>query len=317
MKLNELRRIRKLYEKGKCLYLIVSGHGEIDISDLLFITEPYELDIVQHLFDASADYGIYDKDGGDYHNVENITALKYSREQIENAQDSKEPKNDNNHIGLELELVSKKNLDEMAELLIDAKVEQWVEIKEDCSINTKDNEYAIELAICAEETKIFQIVKKILKTIKPHCRVNNSCGMHVHLDMRNRNSLDCTRRLTQSEGLLYSIYPKRLTNHFCKPTWVAPPSDWNRYCGINTNALSEHSTIEIRIAEGTLNYYDISNWILLLLKIINNKAVTNNTLPSFKKELKLGATFNKYLKSKIKKKDTGIQELIRLDKISL
>jgi hypothetical protein len=110
--------------------------------------------------------------------------------------------------------------------------------------------------------------------------VNNSCGLHVHLDQR-----DVTRqgayaraiRLTHSLSFLKLMVPKSRTknNTYCKmnPAGELNPND--RYYAINWCSWCEHKTIEIRLHSGTTSAEKIKNWVEIL------DACQRHTIPNF------------------------------------
>ena len=110
--------------------------------------------------------------------------------------------------------------------------------------------------------------------------VNNSCGLHVHLDQR-----DVTRqgayaraiRLTHSLSFLRLMVPKSRTkdNTYCKLNRAGELNSNDRYYAINWCSWSEHKTIEVRLHSGTTSAEKIKNWVEIL------DACQRHTIPDF------------------------------------
>lgn len=187
------------------------------------------------------------------------------------------PWNDKHFVGVELEFISFYESDEILSELEDAGLERYVNLKDDGSIDPTDTHpNSHEINILAPQTQIKRIVKQVCAVLaKLDCVVNYSCGLHVHLDMRNRDKEKCFANLVAAQPLLYSMVSKtRRTNTYCRPT---EGTNWrltDKYQGVNSLAYSRYKTIEVRIHSGTLNATKITNWIDLLVKIIEGKKTT-------------------------------------------
>jgi Putative amidoligase enzyme len=116
-------------------------------------------------------------------------------------------------------------------------------------------------------------------------RVNEDCGTHVHLDVRQQTS-DELKCIAIGYLLTYPSWsslvdPRRRYNTYC-----APPSltvhdiervpefgiisdQANRYQFINFAAHRKHGTIEIRGLEGTLDAKLVTNWVLAHLTFVD------------------------------------------------
>ena len=110
--------------------------------------------------------------------------------------------------------------------------------------------------------------------------VNNSCGLHVHLDQR-----DVTRqgayaraiRLTHSLSFLCLMVPKsRIKNNtYCKINRAGELNSSDRYYAINWCSWSEHKTIEVRLHSGTTSAEKVKNWVEIV------DACQRHTIPDF------------------------------------
>lgn len=141
------------------------------------------------------------------------------------------PKTKDKHVGVELEIVCPmaalrqyvQHYDytnqpyPLADKLAEAGLVKNVRLTTDGSINTNGGGGGIEIRVLAPETEIKEVIKKvciILKELK--CKVNKSCGLHVHLDMRYRTPKDSFKRLVHKLPDLKKMVKKdRLKNSYC------------------------------------------------------------------------------------------------------
>lgn len=208
----------------------------------------------------------------------NITEMSYFKPDIMTKAGltyaAKYPSDDGRYVGIEMEIISKLDHNAICHAIAKADLESYVNVKDDGSIHrTSAHPHTHELAILAKEKDIPRIIKSVCKILHGNTSVNKSCGLHVHLDMRNRNVDVAYTNLFSAQALLYAMCPKtRLENSFCKPTNAyrkmndaSRTSD--RYLGINAASFHKHKTIEIRIHSGTVNAFKIINWVKLLVQI--------------------------------------------------
>ncbi len=115
-------------------------------------------------------------------------------------------------------------------------------------------------------------IKKILTKIKAY--TNDSCGLHVHIDMRTRNPEQSLVRLIEAQKYLFKLVKEdRHHNSFCRetPKGTTLYSGVDRHSAINPNAYREHETIEVRMHHGSVDAREIYWWIKSLLCVINGK----------------------------------------------
>jgi len=111
--------------------------------------------------------------------------------------------------------------------------------------------------------------------------VNKTCGLHVHLDMRdllNEGKRTTTRvhNLVQCLPFLSSLVPEsRRSNSFCKLGKTDRNSSDRRYYAINTESMKKHKTIEVRLHSGTVEFEKITNWVKLLYSITRFKRISD------------------------------------------
>jgi hypothetical protein len=245
----------------------------------------------------------------DYMTVPKGTSLKM-RKTFKN----KKPKNDLNHVGIELELVSKLSINEIRFLFATNGLQNNITVKSDASIvTTKAHMHAVEIAIIAAENEFKQVINKVIDLIKDFSKINKSCGLHVHLDARNRNIKHLYKSLYESQNLLYSICDReRVNNNYCKMTnfyeeYGGYSYGGDRYQGINRGAFSKFKTLEVRIMNGSLNKTLLNNYIHLLIKIASktqfytDKAFILNSFDSAVITYNITSNLANYLRKRIKK----------------
>jgi hypothetical protein len=165
-------------------------------------------------------------------------------------------------------------------------------IKEDGSIDSYDPaifyEVEINLLINRNDYGPLERLCKLLKKLQTE--VNDTCGLHVHLDCRDignklpRNehgSYDgksiiyksLVTRGTRLEKMLplmmYMVDDSRLDNRFC--SLDMSNVDSGRHCAINISAFREMGTIEVRLHESTINFKKIHDWIEFLFLVSRSK----------------------------------------------
>lgn len=194
------------------------------------------------------------------------------------------------YIGIELELMTKMNHDALASAFIKSSLAGYVYIQRDGSIRVEaDDEHAHEVTVLCRQEDVESIVSRVCKVLNsPECRakVNNSCGLHIHVDMRNRNPYDCFNNLVKSLPVLSRMVPTLRVKgaeatRYCRQNketdlkryypdagnlrnYVQDPGperrDENRYQAINPASLGKFNTIEVRLHSGTTNAKKISMW---------------------------------------------------------
>lgn len=159
--------------------------------------------------------------------------------------------------------------------------------KGDGSINCDDEYQALEVCVLTKigDMSNLEAVCKMLSHFK--AEVNKSCGLHVHLDMRDAKALGrdagqtlVTRRarnITNAMDLMVSMQPQsRRSNTYCKLGSSKFRGD--RYYAVNKTAYGKYNTLEVRLHSSTTNYEKIQNWVKLVYMLSrknNNKKVKN------------------------------------------
>lgn len=239
-----------------------------------------------------------------------------TEDKLENIQRDKRPESKVNHIGVEIECISKSSRFTMEQYFLVNNLDKFVTVKDDCSIRTNatyHNRY--EIAVIAPQSKFSFILKKVCAILKEtQCTVNRSCGLHIHVDMRNREYERTYLNLVHMQPLLYSIQPEsRRRSGFCDASYTTDVDFSGDRDGINALAMQRHKTIEIRIHSGTINYKKIVNWINLLLLIVQTRKTITEPQFNFNtivKEFKLTKSLANYIKLRLKKFNVNPNSLI-------
>lgn len=122
-------------------------------------------------------------------------------------------------------------------------------------------------------------VCKVLNTMG--ASVNDTCGLHVHLDQFNFNRDEAqvnASKLGAFLPILGKLVPQsRRNNSYCRLDVSAINGD-SRYFAVNATAYSKHKTIEVRLHSGTTNADKIEQWVKLLRAIVELKSVPSRRI---------------------------------------
>lgn len=226
--------------------------------------------------------------------------------------EAKIPRTADKYVGIELEFFSKVDADQLGYRLFKAGVSKNVQLKHDGSIRAEDDTpHPHEICILAKEDEYEGVVQKVSKVLEDvGSKVNKSCGMHVHLDMRARDRDTVFANLVSSQNILYAMNPaSRLEEvngqRYCAYTRSRRiDQQSSRYHGINGQAFARHQTIEVRIHSGTFQARKIINWVKLLIHIANRTeavARSSSKLRGFVKQFELPMDLAEYIVERIKK----------------
>jgi len=190
----------------------------------------------------------------------------------ESLNEYKKPTDPNaNYVGVEVEFIYSGNDKDLRRLLIEKRLHKNIRVESDGSLRACHNSGygTAELQIIAKTTELESVMSR-LETVLNHPLIdgytNRSCGTHVHLDMRNRDYISCFRNLVRVQDILRGAQPiGRLKNTHCKPNKSDEfGNENNRYLVVNPNSYEKHTTIEVRIHEGTVDVKGIVNWTMFL-----------------------------------------------------
>ncbi len=160
---------------------------------------------------------------------------------------------------------------------------KYLSVVDDGSLRPGDGFFSVELRLLTMKDDFSNLKQTcdLLRTIG--AKVNKSCGLHVHLDMRQPEddvALDTmnlkARRIGNSLDILKLMIPSsRRENSFCKLS-VGRVDSSDRYYAVNKSSFNKHKTLEIRLHSGTTNYKKIKNWCELLLALAECKKLSRN-----------------------------------------
>lgn len=207
--------------------------------------------------------------------------------------EAKLPKTSENHVGVEIEFYCAASQSLIAEKLVD--INQYLCLKSDGSIHAESGNSGHELVICVPERKREEVINKVCAVLNElKAKVNGSCGLHVHVDMRNRNHELAFHNLVTSLPVLYAMNPKgRQTGQYSKKNtskvFSDHPNGSARYWGVNPQSYYKYKTLEIRLHAGSTNATKINNWVTILNSIADKKEEVKRGTENVKK---FASTFN-------------------------
>jgi len=208
----------------------------------------------------------------------NTYGLAYER-MMKNAFDlPKKPLNSKaTYVGIEIELVYRGDIEILKKLMADERLHKNVTITRDDSVRPCHNNSGykgIELQVLATTSEVASVLARIQKVLDNPLvdgYANRSCGLHVHVDMRNRDLALVYRNLVRVQSLLRGSQPfGRVNNFHCRVNesevfnFKKVNQREDRYWVINGHAFNDHKTLEIRTHEGTTNASEILNWVLFI-----------------------------------------------------
>lgn len=134
-----------------------------------------------------------------------------------------------------------------------------------------------EIRLLVKQDDVSELVPKIYEYLNSiGTKVNNSCGLHIHLDMRNRNPARAYRNLTNTKELLFKLNPDRRDIEYCEDVSEFKGDDaefyerleyTEKYECINRESLKELGTLEVRMGKATMDGDTVASWINLLVNI--------------------------------------------------
>ena len=216
------------------------------------------------------------------------------------------------YVGIELEFLSKAGLDTLQTLMCEARLEGYVHVGTDGSVtDPKGEARGMEVRILCKEEDVQDIVSRTCKVIKENTGfVNNTCGMHVHFDMRTRDYKKSFHNMVMGLPLLSSMVPSTRTDtwgqRYCKlnkqPNFDKAISEHDRYQAINAESYGRHQTIEVRLHSGSLNASKICNWIKVIIPLVDCESMIQtpiNKVEDYCKHFEVSEKLVNYMKSRV------------------
>jgi hypothetical protein len=146
-----------------------------------------------------------------------------------------------------------------------ARLPVWSRVAQDGSIRPVSGTVAHEVRALFPREMLEVRLHRLLTVLgSVGFRVNASCGLHVHFDMRGRSEAHVMDRARMVDKWLYALRElvpasRRDGNNYCK----FGVSKTDRYRAVNVRAFESHSTLEIRLHSGTVDYTKVLAWLRL------------------------------------------------------
>jgi hypothetical protein len=146
----------------------------------------------------------------------------------------------------------------------------WAREKQDGSLDNG----GVEFALLLKRSELEMRLHKFCSLLYNH-KVNKRCGLHIHLDQRNKTEkevIKLAKHLDKWLSALKEFLPlSRRENNYCK--FGVSRFNGSRYRAVNVCSFAKYKTLEIRVHSGTTDYTKIISWIRLLelLSVINFK----------------------------------------------
>ncbi len=111
------------------------------------------------------------------------------------------------------------------------------------------------------------------------CKIDNSCGLHVHVDVRDLDVVEAKRvyrNLLKASNILKALVPpSRLTNRYCR--WRSNDRSGTRYSALNFQSYYKFKTIEFRMQSGSTERRKIENWAEICYQLVQWARSTTRT----------------------------------------
>lgn len=223
----------------------------------------------------------------------------------------KKPMQPVKYIGVEIEFCAPIKKADLGLKILNAGLSGMVHLKGDGSLRPKDNEEAFEVAMLIPEKEFKAPLKKLCDLLLEIGAQTEGrrCGLHVHFDMRKRAKETVYFNLVSCQKMLWQLVDKsRENNEFCQSVSSKQfPKNFSgdrneRYKSINSASYYKHKTLEIRMHEGTTDFYTIKNWITILSKIVNRTKKLNRSprsINSLKRQFKIDKNLAIYLQDRV------------------
>lgn len=195
---------------------------------------------------------------------------------------AKKPYDKANYVGVEIELICKASRERLQQAFIDARLAGNVYLKDDQSIQREtEGDQTHEITIISKQPYINDVINRVCAVLNSKdigSYVNDSCGIHVHIDMRNREYPVCFKNFVNSLPVLIAMVPSgRLQSKYCVPNisddfqYSKGNQQLDRRQAINPLSYGSHRTVEIRMHSGSTNATKINNWVNILVAIAESK----------------------------------------------
>jgi hypothetical protein len=164
-------------------------------------------------------------------------------------------------------------------------------VKDDGSLTCNEGGASCEVTILFNTADGFEPLKKLLKILEElDCYTNDTCGLHVHLDVRHLTKKDVGvvgRRLGRSLPILkYLVDPERWGEGSYNKLEVSKFDSGPRQCAVNLRSYNKFKTVEVRLHDASITFKRMKHWIELL-RFLSSVRITK-PLETFQDFLDLG-----------------------------
>lgn len=155
-----------------------------------------------------------------------------------------------------------------------------IQVVSDGSLEDENDYFSCEIKVLTKLSDMSNLIQLCNWLNDNEAKVNTSCGLHIHLDVRkydNEDRITIVNRFKSSLKFLSKMVPKSRVqgshaNNYCKNE-ISPINTGNRsdrYYAVNASDFDKHGTIEIRLHSGTVNLTKIAKWCQILSTIKNS-----------------------------------------------
>ena len=195
-----------------------------------------------------------------------------------------------------------------------------LDVKRDGSLENDDDDLmAVEFTLLVRQDDLSDLEKlcKLLNGLG--ATVNESCGMHVHIDSRNKTKAQIrtiAKRFESAMPFLSQLVPKsRRQNRYCQ--LGVSTLDGDRYHAVNLTSFAKHGTVEVRLHSATTNFVKIKNWLKIVSAVYSNRKNTElNNWSDFNSFIQADETLISYIKSRVETFGGNIEESETADEIN-
>jgi hypothetical protein len=187
----------------------------------------------------------------------------------------------------------------------------------DCECEPNTPEFGREIVVTFKYNEWNTLNLICSKLNELGCRVNKTCGLHVHFDCRHlkyNQVITLAKRVALVVPALKQMLPSsRQNNQFCEQN-INLGRGGGRYAFVNVKSYHKHSTLEIRGHSGTTDAIKIIQWIKLLRIIMQKRNTTMiETVKNLVQKMPFEADTAKYMVERAKKfskvKDTSLDDV--------
>lgn len=217
----------------------------------------------------------------------------------------KTPSSADNCVGVEIEFSCPVPEEEAMEMIIEANLSKYITIGYDGS--PPPGHVGYEWKVLVSEKEMETVLPAVGRLINSMGGMSNeSCGLHVHLDMRKRNPEKVFNNLVQAQSILFGVADQRRFNgrwSMFQPSPKLKGAQRGKSTGINPHLSATKNTIEVRIREGIVDGDDMVKWAKLLVSIADSGHLdkTIKTVSDLEANVRLARYVKDYVKERIEK----------------